>query len=91
MYENDACSCDTKSQMLVKEPRSTMCANAADLLTCLRHVDCMVMQLEKILFNDDRNEQSKQCEPDCLNSNIDIAFDVAKNVARHLESILGKL
>jgi hypothetical protein len=90
MYENDACSCEAK-MMPVKETKGTLCGTAADLLGCLRHIDVMVAQIEKVLFNDDRNEQSKPCEPDCLDSNVVIAFDAAKNIARHLENILGKL
>ena len=88
MFEN-ACSCDASLEN-AKENRGNTCEVAANLLGCLRHIEEMMDQLDKVLFNSNSNSE-KPIEPDCLDSNIVIAFDSAKSIARHLEKVLGRL
>ena len=68
----------------------TTCKKATRLLECLRHIDGMVGQISATLFCDDHSNE-KFAEPNCLASNIDIAFEQARCIAAKLENIIARL
>lgn len=86
-------SCDNKELKAASLPTEavTICGKANDLLNTLMRIESLVGRIDDILFCAEYMQSAEKAAPNCLATNVDLAFDTAKAITARLEKIVNRL